>query len=245
MFGVDDAIVAATLSGGANMYASAEAARSAESAVTSNINYNTEEAQRNRIFNHDEAETARYYNQLEAQKARDFSEKMSSSAYQRSVADMRKAGINPMLSIMNGGASTPQGSQASSGAASGSPAHLPLSTAGAEMRGRAIRDAVASAAETQSLVSDAKKKGAETRLSEALTATQDLVQQRESASARGIRLDNKRKEIEMDAIRSGANLSKKKADIDSKPFMLWSDRLLGKIGAIFGAGNSAKSLMFN
>lgn len=57
------------------------------------------------------------FNAAEAQKNRDYQTEMSNSAYQRAVADMKAAGLNPSLVISQGGASAPSGSTAHSGGA--------------------------------------------------------------------------------------------------------------------------------
>jgi hypothetical protein len=61
----------------------------------------------------DMAKEANRITQSESARNRAFQQMMSNTAYQRSMADMKKAGLNPMLAFQQGGASTPSGSSGS------------------------------------------------------------------------------------------------------------------------------------
>ena len=73
-----------------------------------------------RAFNAQALQMQMDYNANQSAINRDFQANMSNTSYQRAMADMRAAGLNPILAYSQGGASTPTGSNAAASLA-GSP----------------------------------------------------------------------------------------------------------------------------
>lgn len=94
----------------------------AQNSAREGMEFNAYQAELNRQFNLSAAREAMEFDANQAAIWRDWYENMANTSYQRAVADMKDAGLNPALAYMQGGAASTMGATAGGHAASGTAA---------------------------------------------------------------------------------------------------------------------------
>jgi len=177
----------------------------------------------------------------QAQKTMDFQERMSSTAYQRQVQDMLKAGLNPILSANAGGASTPSGATAPIVAedASAKAMHaLPGKVLGAMSGGIGL---AATAAQVATSKKSLDVMDSQVGLNQAQQAANMAAAANSTASAQKTVAQipqeaekSRVAKVVEGAASSAAQAQQKQSEMQKSPAGTWLDYILNRVGLNFG-----------
>lgn len=164
-----------------------------------------------------------------------FQASMSNSSYQRAVADLKAAGLNPMLAYSNGGASTPTGAQATM--------QNPLSNAVSSAQAQKQLDATVDSLKAQTDLARNKS------FTEA--ATQDLLTQQVEAQSLSNKLSAATIPFQISTSQANSALAAASlpAAVNEADFqksvskMPYLKNLLSTVHDLLGSANSAKAFV--
>lgn len=182
MFGIDDVLLGVGLNFIGNMITNDKQ----DSRQDSQQGFNQQMQEDSQVFNAEQAAMQRDWAAQQADTNRSFEERMSNTSMQRRIQDLRHAGLNPLLALGAGGASTPNGgipggASASAGMASSSIASpTPFNDVAAGMSNASQLEV--NRAQRENIVAETERKKAETKEIEARTPTHEVTREQMTQS---------------------------------------------------------------